>query len=226
MPGHSHYEEDFLSRWPYMSECDDCDGDIVIPREPRLSRFRLAKRVAWRFITLNECVTYALETYQWSWMSALGLIMAISWTDFLHKHVEGLFNDGTNDLPLMTQQLFYVIAITLVCTALPSIVVNVNYAYYSRCVPVHRRVFRQRFRKLVKKILEDEPYARTYELEYDSDGCPDAQLAFLRERDMLSGKNAFIASRKARAARATPEISNKQPLLAAPVVHKRKKIYN
>jgi hypothetical protein len=136
--------------------------------------------------------------------------------DGSHKHVEGLFQDGTNDLPLMERQLGYVMAITVVCTVLPAVVTNLYYAYNSRCVPMHRRVFRRRFEKLVNELLDDDPFAPRHDLDYDSDGCPDAQFAYFRQIDTKDDAVAFVVSRQARNKRrkkAEDIASNRLPLL-------------
>jgi len=169
-------------------------------------------------LTFNGAVTYALERFKITWMAAIGLVVGAVWTDFLRKHVEGLFNDGTNDLPLMEEQLGYVLAVTAVCTILPAAIVNLDYAYHSRCIPVHRRVYRQRFNKLIAELQADEPYSPTHDWDYDSDGCPDAQFAYFRDMDTVKDAQSWVASRLSKIFRGKPdEPPEKTPLLAQQV---------
>jgi hypothetical protein len=221
----THFDAEFLKRWPYMAKCDECNGCVVQPRPPNLSRFRLFRRWVWRIMTVNGSITYALNRYNVTWMAATGLVMAAAWTDFLRKHVEGLFNDGTNDLPLMWNQLGFVLAITAVCTILPALVANLDYAYHSRFIPVHRRVFRQRFTRLMEELVKDEAYAPTHEWDYDSDGCPDAQFEWFRRLDTKKDAVDYAVSREI-VLRTQIAHSYSKPLLSAiprPIILRRDK---
>ena len=192
-----HNDPIYCELFPNLNAQHTCPppNKMAVQPEP-VKGHRRTRRNVWRILTFNGIIITGFVKFQAIWLIAISVILGGFWGDFLKKHIEGLFNDGVQDMPFAAQDFAFCFTVTIIIGIVMGSYVMIDYIYNRYCRPAYRRINRQRFRGYWFTAKKYDPYLNDHDWDYNSDECPCESYLYFRHKDSIADVAQLTKIRK------------------------------